>query len=88
MILPRVKQRRSRQLAWALLVVIGKYQVVQDLKDSNEGEKKCHAFFVCIDTQHLLARQQSIVITKPDGAGWDITRQILYEKKLRLLADY
>ena len=39
MILPRVMQRRSRRMAWALLVVVGKYQVVQDLKDSNEGEK-------------------------------------------------
>ncbi len=26
-------------MAWALLVVIGKYQVVEDLKGSNEGEK-------------------------------------------------
>lgn len=55
MILPNVKQRRSRQLAWALYVVIGKYQVVQDLKDSNEGEK-CHAFFVCVN-QCILAQQ-------------------------------
>lgn len=46
MILPNVKQRRSRQLAWALYVVIGKYQVVQDLKDSNEGEKVPRFFCV------------------------------------------
>ena len=33
-------------MAWALLVVIGKYQVVEDLKTSNEGEKVPRFFCV------------------------------------------
>ena len=33
-------------MAWALLVVIGKYQVVEDLKGSNEGEKVPRFFCV------------------------------------------
>ena len=37
-------------MAWALLVVVGKHQVVEDLKGSNEGEK-CHAFFVRISVR-------------------------------------
>ena len=48
MILPRIKQRRSRRLAWALHVVIGKYQVVEDLKDSDEGEKVPRFFCVYV----------------------------------------
>lgn len=48
MILPRVKQRCSRQLAWDLLVVIEKYQVVEDLKGSNESERVPRFFCVHI----------------------------------------
>ena len=32
-------------MAWALYVVIGKYQVVQDLKDSDESESS--TLFLC-----------------------------------------
>ncbi len=31
--------------AWTLFVVVGKYRVVEDLKDSNENEKKYHVYF-------------------------------------------
>ena len=33
-------------MAWALYVVFGKYQVVQDLKDSNESEEVPRSFYV------------------------------------------
>ena len=41
--------------------------------------KKCHAFFVRISVQYY-SGTLIIIIIKPEGAGWDITRQIYYEK--------
>jgi hypothetical protein len=80
MILPRVKRRRSRRMAWALLVVIGKYQVVEDLKGSNESEK-VPRFFCVRNRTHSIPAQFNILLMKTDGAGWDITRRKKRMKK-------
>ena len=37
--------------------------------------KKCHAFFVCVNTQHLSGTSTINYYHKPDGAGWEITRR-------------
>jgi hypothetical protein len=68
-------------MAWTLLVVIGKYQVVQDLKDSNESEKVPR--FFCAHMLYPRHVYQNIFITKTDGAEWDITRQKDNEKVIQ-----
>jgi len=56
-------------MAWALLVVIGKYQVVEDLKGSNESEK-LPRFFCVRNSLNSSGTFSSILIqnpTVPDG---------------------
>ena len=84
MILPRVKQRRSRQSAWALLVVIGKYQVVEDLKTSNEGEKVPRFFCVRNRTFPSGTTQLFINENRRSRMGYNAVRKIM--KKTIVLA--
>ena len=53
-------------MAWALLVVIGKYQVVEDLKGSNESEK-VPRFFVRVTTLILYMHSEI-----PKAVKWRI----------------
>ena len=49
-------------MAWALLVVIGKYQVVEDLKDSDESEDATLFLFA-----YYIGIQKKTNTNKTDG---------------------
>lgn len=69
MILPKCKAAALPPLAWALRIVIGKYRVVQDLKDSNESELA--TLFLCT-CHHQIRPNKNIHFPKPTRL-WYIT---------------
>lgn len=67
-------------MAWALLVVIGKYQVVEDLKGSNESEKVPRFFCARNRTQIFLAHLSSTLLKPMGRMGYNAALKIEMKK--------
>lgn len=79
---PRVKRRRSRQKAWALLVVVGWCKVVQDLRTTDEDEKVPRFFCGHILRIQSAPKQKDKFKTKTDGPMEYNWRQFKMKKVL------